>query len=130
VSTYEERLDAWLDRVEAAFAPVPDLLAWARSATENSAEALKASVSNGNEIGALRTEAKTLEGRFSALETKVDVMAADVAEIKTTLTEFRAEFKAGFSELWKRLLPDEPSDQEGGQVVASIHPFRQNEPAE
>jgi hypothetical protein len=129
VSTYEERLDAWLDRVEAAFAPVPDLLAWSRSATENSAAALAASVSNGNEIAGMRAEAKTLEGRFSDLETKVDVVAADVAEIKGVVTDFRAEFRAGFAELWKHLLPDEPSE-EAAVNVATVHPIRQHEPAE
>jgi outer membrane murein-binding lipoprotein Lpp len=135
VSAQDERIDALLDRIEAAFAPVPDLLAWSRSATENSAAALAASVSNGNEIGSLRTEAKTLEGRFSALEAKVDVMAADVAEIKDgvakankTIEAFRAELRSGFSELWKHLMPDEPSETPGN--VATVHPIRQHEPAE
>jgi hypothetical protein len=120
VSAYEERMDAWLDRVEAAFAPVPDLLAWARSATENSAAALAASQSNGNEIAHARREIKTIEGRLSDLEVKVDAVAGVV-------TDFRAEFKAGFAELWKHLLPDEPSE---AAAVATVHPIRQHDPAE
>jgi chromosome segregation ATPase len=130
VSAYEERIDAWLERVEAAFAPVPDLLEWARSAAENSAEAIRASKSNGNEIAELRREAKTFEGRLSDLEVKADVIAADVAEIKDTLKTFRDEFKSGFAELFERFLKDEPGEERAGVAVATVHPLRPPEPAE
>jgi hypothetical protein len=130
VSAYEQKIDGLLERIEAQFSKIDDTLAFAKTGAENGAAARADAACAARDAAACRSELKEANGAVSDLQVGLSTVVADVAEIKTTLTAFRAEFQKGFAELWKRLLPDEPGEEQAGVVVASIHPIRQHENAE
>jgi hypothetical protein len=129
VSAYEQKIDGFLERIEAQFSKVDDTLAFAKAGAENGAAARADAAVAARDAAACRKELSETNGAISDLQVGQTALAKEVAETRKELGEFRAEFKRGFAELWKHLLPDEPGD-EAGVAIATVHPIRQPDPAE
>lgn len=127
LTAYEQKIDGFLERIEAQFSKIDDTLAFSKTGAENAAVARADAACAARDAAACRSELSSVNGAISELQIGQTALAREVADARKELADFRAEFKAGFAELWKHLLPDEPSE---AAAVATVHPIRQHDPAE